>query len=68
MTEDKGDSFLLTQVREPLPGEHTLDADDEILSIGRNHPQQGFGCRRQIFVDEFRAVLIQDTDVHGAGV
>ena len=34
MAQDKGKAFLLIQVRQPIPREHTLDADDYILSIG----------------------------------
>jgi hypothetical protein len=31
MAQDKGDSFLLTQVCQPIPRAETLDADDHIL-------------------------------------
>ena len=64
MSQNKGNSFLTTEVREPIPGKHTLDADDEILAIGSNHPQKCVRSRRQIFMDEFRTVLIEKTDLH----
>ena len=68
MAQHRGNPFLLTQVRQPLPRKHTFHADDEVLFIGSNDPQKGFRRRRHIFVDEFGAVLIEDTDVHGAGM
>jgi hypothetical protein len=36
MAQDKGNPFLLTPVRQPLPGEHTFDADDEVFTIRGN--------------------------------
>ena len=63
VAQDKGKPFLLTEVRQPLPGEPTFVADDHILSIRSNHLQKRLRRRREIFVDEFRAVFIQNTDV-----
>ena len=40
MPQDKSNPFLLTEVREPLPGEHTFDPHDYILSIWSNHAQK----------------------------
>jgi hypothetical protein len=68
MAQDKGNLFLLTEVGEPLPREHTFDAHDQLLPIGRNDAQKRLGGRRQIFVDQFRAILIPDTDVHRLGL
>jgi hypothetical protein len=33
MTQDEGDAFFSTQVGEPVPGEETLDGDDESIPI-----------------------------------
>ena len=33
-------------------------------SLGSDQPEKRLGCCRQILMDEFRAVLIEDTDVH----
>jgi len=64
MAQDKGDSLLLTEICYPIPREQTFDANDDILSIGRNHPQKCFWSRREIFVDEFRTLLIENADLH----
>jgi hypothetical protein len=65
MTQDKGNPFLLTEVRQPLPREDTLHSHDQIVPIGSNDPQKGFRGRRQILMNQLRATLIEDTDVHG---
>ena len=54
----------LTEVRQPLPGEQTFDRNYYILSIGSEYTQKCFGRGRQILVEQFRAVLIEHTDVH----
>jgi hypothetical protein len=64
VTQDKGDPFSGTEVGEPVPGEHTLDADHEIVAVRGENKLKRFGGGGQIFMDEFRAILIQDTDVH----
>jgi hypothetical protein len=34
MPQDKSEAFLLTQVRQPLPGEHAFDPYHQLVSIG----------------------------------
>ena len=63
MPQAKGNAFRTTEVSEPLPGEDTFDAADHILTIGSKDAQQRVRGRRQIFMDENRAVLIENTDV-----
>ena len=38
VAQDKGNLLLGTEVRQPLPREHTFDADDEVFSLGSNDP------------------------------
>ena len=63
MAQDKSNPFLRTEIREPIPREHTLNPDDYILSIRSNDTQKCLRRRGQIFVDEFCALLIEDTHV-----
>ena len=67
MAHDKGNPFLLTQIRQPIPRKNTFNADDHILAIGSNDPEKRLWGRRQILMDQLRAVLIEDTDVPGVG-
>src|SRR5882672_7022005 len=64
MPENKSNPFLLTEVREPIPGKNTLDADDHVVAIRYDDPQKCFRGRRQILMNQLRAILIKNTDVH----
>jgi len=64
MAQDKGEAFAGTEIGEPVPGEDTFEGDYEILAIGDNDAQEGCGRRREILMDENRAGLIEDTDLH----
>ena len=68
MAEDKGNAFLGTEVGEPVPGEDTFDGDDQIVPIGRNGLEKRFWAGFHVPVQQDLAVLVQDTDVHGAGM
>jgi hypothetical protein len=64
VTEDEGDLVLSTQICEPVPGEHTLDGDDEIISIGFDNPQEPIRPSRQVPMDQDLPILVEDTEVH----
>ena len=62
MAQDKSTPFLLTEIGYPLPREQTFDAADQIFSIRCDEAQKSGWGRRQIFVDQFRATSVQETD------
>jgi hypothetical protein len=68
MTEDKRQSFLGAQVREPIPGKDTFDGNHHILTIGRNGVEKHLRASFHIAMQHNLAVAVQDTDVHGAGM
>jgi hypothetical protein len=68
MTEDERDTFVGTEVGEPVPGEHTLDRHDNPLSIRGNGVQKGFRSSFHIAMHQNLAALVEDADVHGAGM
>jgi hypothetical protein len=68
VAQDEGNPLLGAEVGQPVPGEDTFDADDEILPVRRNRLEKRLGCRFHIAVQHDLAVLIQDAEVHGAGV
>ena len=67
VSEHKGHMLTGTHVREPLPGEHACDGDDNIVPIGRDGFEPGVGLGWHRPVQPNLAVLTQDTDIHGAG-
>ena len=68
LPQDKGTPFLLTQVRQPIPGETTFHAADEVFPIRGKESEKGFRSRRQILMHEFDAVLIEHADIHRAHI
>ena len=66
MAQNKSNPFLLTQVRQPVPSEDTLHPHHKIVTVRGDDPQKRLGGGGQILMDQLRAVLIEDTDVHGA--
>jgi hypothetical protein len=68
MPEDKRESFVRTQIGEPVPGEEAFDGDDEVVPVGRKGFEPGLGTRWHMPVQDKLAVLTQDTAIHGAGM
>jgi hypothetical protein len=68
MAEDEGKGLLGTQVREPRPGEDPCDRDDEVVTIGRNRRETRLRAGLHVLVQHDLAVLVEDADVHGAGL
>jgi hypothetical protein len=51
-----------------VPGEDALDADNQVFAVGGNSFQKRFGPCLHIPVQHDLTVLIQDAEIHGAGV
>ena len=68
MAEDKRQSLLRTQVGEPVPRKDALHSDDNILPRGGNDLQKRLRARRHIAMHQDLAVVVENTDVQGAGV
>ena len=65
VAQHKGKPFLPTQVCEPVPRNHAFDPDTHVFTIRGNQAEKGRGRGRQIFVHQFGAVLVENTDVPG---
>jgi hypothetical protein len=68
MTEDERDTCVGTEVGEPVPGEHTRDRHDNPLSIRGHGVQKGFRSSFPIAMHQNLAALVEEADVHGAGM
>ena len=64
MAEDEGDALSGTEIREPIPGEHTFDGDDEIVAVGGDGVQERLGRRLDVAMQEHLAGRIEDAEVH----
>ena len=69
MSQDEMDAGLGTGIGEPIPAEHALGADRQIVAIGRDEFEEiGEVIVFDVGVYELFAVAIQHADIHLAGV
>jgi hypothetical protein len=68
MTQREGNTFLYTEIGEPIPSEDTLDGDDQPRTIGGNGPEKVFRRRFHVAVQQDFPILTQDADVHAPGM
>ena len=65
---DEGNPLPLTQVGEPVPGEHALGGHDDILAVRSDDLEERFWGGAEVPVDLNVSRLVEDTDVEGSGV
>jgi len=68
VAEDEGDPLGAAQVGEPVPGEHALDGNHEIFPVRRDSLEERLRGRPEVAVQQDLARLVEDADVHGAGM
>jgi hypothetical protein len=64
MTQDERDTFLLAEISDPVPGEHTLDGNDDVLSEGVDEIEEDFTIGFDISVQSDLSGFIQDAKIH----
>jgi hypothetical protein len=65
---DKGHAFLRPESSEPVPGAETCNGHHQPLPIRGNGLEQGVGSDWHGAVQQQCSVVLQDADVHGAGM
>jgi hypothetical protein len=68
MTEDELDPLPSAEIGEPVPGEHALDGDDEVVTVGRDGLYKGLRMTPHVLVQEDLALPVEDAQVHGLGM
>jgi hypothetical protein len=68
MTKDKGNLFRLTEIREPVPGEHALAGDDEAVAEGPDGGEKVIGRRRDRGLNDDVAGLVEHAQGQSSGV
>jgi len=58
----------LAEVGEPVPGEHALDGDHEVIPVGGDGFEERLRVRPDAAVEQYLAGLVQDAEVEGACV
>jgi hypothetical protein len=68
MTEDEGDGLSMTEICEPVPGEHALGTDHDVFSVWVDGMEEGIGVGRHVAVEGDLAMVVEDTDIHGSSM
>jgi len=68
MTQDKGDVLLSAEISDPVPGEHTLYSDHDVLPEGSEDAKKGLRICLDVLVKAYLTFGIEDTDVYLFGV
>jgi hypothetical protein len=68
VSEHEGDILFDAEIGDPVPGEHALGADDEVVAIGLDGPQQRFRPAGEALVEDGLTGLVDDAQVHRPGV
>ena len=66
--KDKGDVFSSTEIGKPVPAEHAFSADDNVVSVRLDRFDEASRFCAQVAVKNHLASVIENTEVHGAGV
>ena len=67
--QDEANTCVGTGIGEPIPAEHALGADGQIVAIGCNELEEIFEVIvANVGVDQFFAGAVHDADVHLAGM
>jgi hypothetical protein len=68
MAENEGDVLLDTEICDPVPGEHALHSNHDVLTEGSNDAEKSFRVGVDILVNPDVAPGIHDTDKHSLSV
>jgi hypothetical protein len=64
MAQDKRNTFLMTEIGKPVPGEHALHGNDDILTEGGDGVEEGISIGVHVPVFPDLSLVIQDADIH----
>jgi len=68
MAEDKLDTFLATEIGEPVPGKHAFHADYQVVAERRNRLEKVFRRAGNVAMQKHIAFCIQDAEKHFSGM
>jgi hypothetical protein len=68
MAEDKRDALVSTEVSKPVPSKHTFGRHDDLIAVGGDSLEKRFGGSLHVTVQQRFTGLVEDANIHGAGV
>src|SRR6476660_4002709 len=66
--QDKSNVVLGTQVRQPVPGKHALDGNDQPVAIRSDRIKKDLGIGRIIAMQERLTARVENAQIHRSGV
>ena len=63
MSQHEGQALLRAQIGDPVPGEHALHGDDQVVPVGSDHGEERLRLGAEVFVDRDLALLVEDAHV-----
>jgi hypothetical protein len=68
MPKNKGNVLFYTEISYPVPGEHALYSNHDVLSEGSDDAEKGLLIRFDILVNPYFACGVEDADKHFFGM
>jgi len=68
VTEKELDALVLAEVRQPVPGEHALDADNQVVAKAFDGLQEFVRLGSHIAMQSLVSVTIENAQIHPLGV
>jgi hypothetical protein len=68
VAQHEREAFGGADVREPIPGEHALSRDDEIVAVRGDNLEERLRRRFHVAVHQYLAGGVENADVHGLHV
>jgi hypothetical protein len=68
MAQDEGDVLFDAEIGNPVPGEHALDSDDDVLSERFNGLEEDMPIGFDVAVEHYFSGTVKDAEVHFFGM
>ena len=64
VTQGERDALVVTEVGQPVPGEHALAPDHQVLAERLDRAQEGVGVGGQVLLEDRLALVVEDVGEH----
>jgi hypothetical protein len=63
VAEDEGNTLIGTEISKPVPAEHALGTDDQVVAVGCDGTEEEFWVAAEPLVEPDVTLLVEDTEV-----
>src|SRR5262245_52646236 len=68
MAQGEGDRLVFAQVGQPVPGEHALAPDDQVLAVRPDGLEEDIRIGGEVLLEDGLALVVEDVGEQGPGV